>query len=416
MEGDCTVDQCRVSKINVIFVCVLCTIALTPKLGATFPAYISLFIAGLWCVDALFSLKFKISRDGLTLTSIMLLLFVVLYKILGISSAELGNYCTFISIIIIIWMMVYIKTNYSDDQKTFIFNFCNIIMEINVLINIFMFYNLSRFTRWSYVSASKMTEYVKLYNLGSTSFTTAALLFTCINIVMFIVSSKKTKHVICLISGAFYLIVCAGRATNLLLLLAFISLVLVYSKEKTSRMAPLIILFVAIILLAFSDQVLTALANIMPSERIAVRLNAISSFIQDEETNTSYMNRIEIIVLDFQTWLKSPMSFFFGIGDHRYLAGNLSDIYQIGISGHSDYFDFLAKYGILGFTLLNTLFVRLFLFVRQTSEYSRKWASLACCVVLVFVLRSLVGGIFSLNIAYMTFIMLPCSAVVLNEK
>ena len=138
-------------------------------------------------------------------------------------------------------------------------------------------------------------------------------------------------------------------------------------------------------------------------------------FLSGDDVECGYLSRIQIIALDFKTWLNNISSFLFGIGDHRYQAGHLSEIYNIGISGHSDYFDFLAKYGIIGFTILNMLFVSLYKFFKQEQTVMTKFTRYTLIVLVCFFVRSFVGSIFSMDIASTMFIFAPTAVFILGR-
>lgn len=407
------------NRINLFIVCVMFLLSITPMFNASVPMMVKVSLNLLWILEVLYKKSRAIPVKPLVVIPIILLFIIFSYKILGISSAEWGNYAIQLYFYTSIWMMMYINESYSDDDKQKLAFFCLAVISINIVSNIYMFYNLSNYTSWSYVGASKIDEYVRRYNLGSTSFVSAITLFWGV-ITSLLVEIKQTKKRIlftvinCM--SLFYLIVCSGRATTIILLSFMIILFILYRKSRTPSVVPLIITMLFLVIYLFRVPIIELVANILPNERMAVRINAIAQYLSGTTDGGLYLERIKIIALDFSTWLRSAQSFLFGIGDHRYLAGNLSDIYSIGISGHSDYFDFLAQYGLVGFTLVNFLFLELFNYFRYLQIDSDKMRRYLVIVLAIFFCRSLVGSVFSMDIASIMFVFAPVAFSLTNER
>ena len=405
------------NKFNIFILCLLIIITLTPKLSAMFPAYIILGLVFVWIINSLFRVNLCVQKESCILISFLLLFIVFLYKIIGISSAEWGNYCITFYFFSGFWIFLHTERYYKPYEKKKLAYIVLIVMFANVLTNIYMAMNIENFTAWSYVGASKITEYVTQYNLGSTNFTTTALLFSGITISLFLFDKGKRRLLWLLFSltAMIYLVLYAGRASNLILLIVMIILFCIYRNDKISTIAPILIGIGLLFFIFFGDALLDWMAEFIPSERIAVRIKAISFFLQGSSEGDLYMSRLEIVLMDFSTWTRSISSFIFGIGDHRYLNGNLNEIYSIGISGHSAYFDFLPQYGLIGFSLLNLLFFSFSKKIELINITSYKWKRYAKIIFLIVILRSLIGSIFSSDVTTMLFIGLPCSAYLLFD-
>lgn len=406
------------NDINLLMVCALVLVSVTPMVGSRVPMIVIMVLDFLWVVDVLIKRRFSISGDALIFLPLLLIGIIFFYKFSGISSAEWGNYAVQLFFYTSIWMMQFIKKEYSTSQKKGLAYFCYYLILANIISNIYMYYTISRYTSWSYVSASKMVEFVRNYNLGSTSFVSAVTVFSGVAFSLFVCAketSKKTIFAIGTVLSLFYLIVCSGRAITLIQIIVMFVLFFFYRNERTSNVVPLLIVFFAIAFYLLRIPIINGIAALLPNERMAVRIQAISQFLSGENVEGDYLSRIEIIALDFSTWLRSVSSFFFGIGDHRYLAGHLSDIYTIGISGHSDYFDFLAKYGIVGFTLLSILFMRLFKVFRTITFTDKRFKRYISIVFVVFLIRSVIGSVFSMDIAAVMFIFASNSEFLIDE-
>lgn len=405
--------------LHLVISCLLVVITITPMFSARVPMIVIMILDLVWVGIAIIQNHYRVLMRPSTVLSLILLVLVFLYKVIGVSSAEWGNYAIQLYFYSAIWMMVYIKNEYSSEEKHKLARICYIAFLLNIFSNIYMFYMLGRYTSWSFVGASKQEEYVRLYNLGATSFVSSVTLFSGISFSLF-VNSKGQKGRMLYGIGAglslFYIIICSGRATALIQLILMFVLFFLYRNQRTSNIVPLLVMVLAAFAFMFRIEIVNAIAHIIPNQRVAVRINAIAQFLSGDDVEGGYFSRIQIIALDFKTWLNDIGSFLFGIGDHRYQAGHLSEIYTIGISGHSDYFDFLAKYGIIGFTLLNMLFMSLFKFFKNTRTVLTKFSRYILIVLVCFFVRSIVGSIFSMDIASTMFIFVPTSIFILRRE
>ena len=404
---------------NLFIVCALVLVSVTPMIGSRVPMIIIMALDFLWVIDILIKKNRSLPGKAIIYLPLLIIGIVFAYKIIGISSAEWGNYAVQLFFYTSIWMMHYISDEYSISQKRSLSFFCYYLILANIISNIYMYYTIGRYTSWSYVSASKMEDFVRNYNLGSTSFVSTVTIFSGVAFSLFVCTKDKKKKILFAIGSIlslFYLIVCSGRATTLIQIVVMFVLFFLYRNERTSNVVPLVIVFLAIVFYLFRIQILNVISDLLPNERMAVRIRAIGQFVSGVDVEGDYLSRIEIIALDFSTWLRSFGSFFFGIGDHRYLAGHLSDIYTIGISGHSDYFDFLAKYGIVGFTLLNILFISLLKYFRTITSVDKRFRRYISIVFLVFLMRSVIGSIFSTDIAAAMFIFASNSMFMMDER
>jgi hypothetical protein len=314
-------------------------------------------------------------------------------------------------------MMLFIKRHYSEAEMKRLAYYGIIIFEANIVSNIFVYHNIGAYTNWSYVAAAKMPTLVRQLNLGSTPFATSVLLFTGIVLSLFICEKDRNKKYLWLmfsLTGVYYTAVCSGRASNLLLLVLMVFLFVINYNKKISGISSVVLVACFIAIWVFNQTIIDVLISIIPNQRIAVRLEAISRYLQGADDGGLYLDRIRIIQLSIETWLSGVDTFLFGIGDKRYLAGNLSEIYTLGISGHSDYLDTLARYGLLGFTLLNALLLSIINYTKKSLSIYSRWSRFTLIIYVILFARSIVGAIFSMNIAFIVFILLPISRCLIS--
>ena len=405
--------------INAALLICLLTMAVTPMLSARIPMIFFMVLVLVWVVDALFIYRYKVPGRSIIILPFIILMMIFFYKVAGVSSAEWGNYAVQLFFYTSIWMCAFTIDSFSIEQRKKIAKICYFIILANVVSNIVMFYNLHRYTAWSFVGASKIEDYVLRFNLGSTSFVSAITFFLGIALTLCVCSKNRKEKLLYGLGSAislYYLVVCSGRATTMILVIIMLLLFFLYRNRRYNSFIPIILVLILLLLYLFRIQIIDLISDLLPNQRMAVRIRAIGQYLSGYDSDEDYLGRIEIIGIDFSTWLRSIRSFCFGIGDHRYLAGHLNDIYSIGISGHSDYFDFLAQYGIIGFSLLNALLICLFQYIKTIGGKENRLARYSIIILLVFLLRSIVGSIFSMDIAAVMFIFFPSAICLVDER
>lgn len=186
------------------------------------------------------------------------------------------------------------------------------------------------------------------------------------------------------------------RATNVIIFVMAVILIFVFQGKKDVGRRGFIFTCVAFFVVLFSlgtgvfEALMTAVIDAVDSPRIADRFEAILVFLRtgNIEEAGGFSGRYDLIAQSFSTWLSSPVSFLFGVGDHRFdntLVGN-----------HSDIIDSLARYGLFGSALLFGILVSHFAIMRRelfaTNNNSLRYQILG--VFFLFVLRNVIGNSF----------------------
>lgn len=83
-------------------------------------------------------------------------------------------------------------------------------------------------------------------------------------------------------------------------------------------------------------------------ERIALRVQAMFNIFSGDESNTevNYLGRFTQNLVSIRTWLSNFMTILFGVGHH------LGRDYYNTVGQHSFYIDYLAKYGLIGTSIV----------------------------------------------------------------
>lgn len=177
-------------------------------------------------------------------------------------------------------------------------------------------------------------------------------------LVVFAYKQKKLNVVqtLCLSIGIFFLVLLSEYTTAFLLFLLTTLLFLVKRDLRKSHLVLLMIVAVIFSVL-FSNaisQLLTGLAELLDSEIISTRLQALAGGRTGLETAED--NRMGLYLKSLNTFLSHPL---FG----TFLQGGT------GIGGHSFILDMLAQYGMLGVAVLFCMYRKIYtLFYKQYSN------------------------------------------------
>ena len=107
------------------------------------------------------------------------------------------------------------------------------------------------------------------------------------------------------------------------------------------------------------------LYNITPESRLFNKIRDIQTAMTYGVDEDSFSNRWGLYMLSLKTWLESPSSFLFGIGEDKTIVEKTG--YTLGgalkIGGHSDFLDAFAKWGLLGSSFIIWYMVMAFRYI-----------------------------------------------------
>lgn len=182
------------------------------------------------------------------------------------------------------------------------------------------------------------------------------------------------------------------RGTNVIMTAAELGLILLFLVKRKSIIVPLFVVIIVAVIIALSENNLMYLfewlAQVVPSERLSIRFSAISqamAFQSVEAGGGSLATRGELMATSWNTFTSSFGHIVFGAGEH---FGNNN------IIGHHSFFlDTLARYGIIGGSLMAVYFVKQYKMVMCFLDRNKEWSLyMQCAIVFVFyVLRNFYG-------------------------
>lgn len=349
---------------------------------------------------------------------IVLLIFYVfltiLYRIIGKSDGYWGNsmheYSFFVSFIVFLLVI----DGLSNKQIKFIYWPMIVIATVNVIDNIYLYNLYPQLAGEQYFMEE---DFLSSINAGGTSFYTFCLFLFNIFFFVFLNSSdKKLKRLfICLsIITAIYIFGFCGKGS--IVVYTLLSIPLQYFAFKTKR--PSLFLFVGgfwglfflLFVSFFSEEIVNLILSISPIERVSVRLITLidnDSVYANEYTVTG---RTTLYLLSLKTWVSNFENFLFGIGDIRADIGAAAT----GIGQHSEFFDSLARYGLIGGLFLYSILKRFFNSI--FSFFDQKYRFQLYIILGIIILCGCTKKLFMPNIGAVLFIILPLTAKLANPK
>ena len=329
-------------------------ILLTPQLYEGFGNGV---VFALYCAAVLWGFLTRVQIPRSALFGLAFFGIAAIYAALGISTAAWGNYYK----LLVFYTFPFVAEVFFKDlnQKA------NPLMMIALLIaSIYnAVYNLILNLTISEVSVkiNFVTDYAHLHP-GGTLFAFQLLLLLIVLIPFFRRSRYQALMLVTILVSAACLLM-FQRAIMMFALLIFLFLYVVFSRKTSSAATLLKTIFLALTLtlaFVFLDKILLWLIEVIPGERIKIRLSGTLQYITSGTDDTfSFSNRWNLYNAAFHTFTRSFSNFLFGVGFH---LDNVTYEYLLtaGGTGHSELLDAAARFGILGLMPVIGFFVSLY--------------------------------------------------------
>ena len=395
--------------IAVTIVIIMLEIPYIPKLLGGNPALIP-FMLLFWA--GTFFRRISIKRRNLAFSICVIVYFSVsfLYKIVGISTAGIGNYINPIAYFFCFSVMNKSIDNMSRTQKLFLF------WTIILTVCFTMASNWILYNRYGNVYF-RISQYVDtLTNNVNTQYTVAVMLLSGISLICFLHTrnNKLLWIVIFIITNLFNFFV-TQRGIVLLLSVAMFALIIVFNRKRQSASMVLLLVVGIFLILAifYFDAMIEIVGRFIHSDRLMMRLYQISRALSAGDINEgggSLSARFRLYMQSIETWLRSTSNFLFGVGDHK--ATNTV------IGNHSQLTDLLGQYGL--FVALATYYA----VYRTLKEALRKLRLekrspiyfQVVIVYLIFAVRGVLGYVLFGTIGVQLFLMLPIAISLLKDE
>jgi len=403
----------QTNKANLFIFAVIALYALM-SLGPHLLSFIPRIVHYIIC----FALLFYFIIQGLLSSSnigrkvlIAMLLFIMLiwlYYVFSYTTASIGNVYNQTSFLLFIPITLYVERYFSKSQKKILLALLFYVIIISV------FKSIQQYT--FYGEMVRLLSDEELENKGfinSTNFNTSILLiFGTLFMVFLNINSGLLKVFILSFEVLFffYLFFCGARGSVVLALLVFLFLLpfIKYSginaTVKTFLISALILFF--IVFLFEKNFIFDFLISISP-ERLSDRFLDLKQTANNGFNDNSLSGRYGLFAVSLRSWLNNPISFLFGIGDHRGSFNGMLSYADAGIGGHSELLDSLARWGLLGGILLYVILKSVYLkskILFEAKILSRQSIAIYSLFIYCFVFKSVFYPNIGCSFFLMTFL------------
>jgi hypothetical protein len=293
----------------------------------------------------------------------------VLYRFVGISSGDFGNYAYRLLWLFSVWMAFYVWKFRSTSERKLLAVVISLEFLANLVYSAYFHYLFPEFNAVYQASDEYLAIYGKV-NIGSTTSTMAALFYTLFLLILLRLNNQNFSNfnrrvlwsIECLL---IYYIIFEGDSTTTTITLIFSALFILFHKEKNSLL-PILICCLFLLLFNVYLSVVVDFCRQYINDRLADRLVAISHMFSQKESydEENILSRLPMLWFDIKSWFSSPLSIFLGNGYHSVATGELMrDIVVNKAGGHSAIFDSLSRYGLVGLFLMIKLLKNLIIWL-----------------------------------------------------
>lgn len=342
-------------RLNFFLIIIHCAIAFTPYLSGALFAELDVLI--MFCFALQFIGNIKDSHfTGILYSLVAVIALMVIYVILGISSSSIGaTIASPLSFMFspLLAMYCFQEFNVRDIKK--------LLITLLAIAFANLLYNCIVSTANPMLQFYLDGENRARMNIGWTDYSHFAVFLFLSMLCVF--QTSKNSHtripvLVVMFVSAYYVLICGQRATCVIFM-AIMSVILFLSNYKVSKSTYIILLALCSgLCIVFYDQIVRLSMEIIKSERLIDRLSSIENLnaIDDD----SFSGRIYFYRISVETFLSSFKNFMFGVGVHPLEDLRFRAVGNVG--GHSQIFDLIAQYGILGTALMIVYFKKLKLY------------------------------------------------------
>lgn len=403
---------------NVLLIALLAVVFDIMILPDVLPNFVPILLFLLWCISAFFieGNLIKTVKRSESVWWIVILLWEAIWVLFGFSDILFTNILFRIPAYCLPIVLSFVIRYYYYREKVLLFVVLFLIILFNIVKNdIIGYYNPSMY------ELSRIDD----FTANSTTFTAVSLFFFP---VCFLLLKNQTSKYIKLAAWfsigatAYYFFVLNSRGIAFFLFLIILTGFLFSPKRSFNNINPLylnitvlsLILFFYLLFNPFIDALSVVFAG---NERMLTKFNNITDFTQSPNMHNdgSLESRIQLTQVSLHTWIGSLTNFFFGKGEQIIDDNSMQGLINAGVGEHSQFFDYLARYGLLGGIILYKAVKNTFSFVlrraRNTKMYNRIFVILFVFILYSFMNNSLIG-----NILFVVFLVLPLVVDIIENK
>ena len=401
-------DSRTVGQISLFFICVFCVVLTSPFFSAvgTETVLITLLSCSLLFYNGYNAISS--ASKGLVFLNLLFLTIMIVYKILGVSSADWVYPAGYMG-----WMFTSILGCYLVKNANY--------TQLKILFGTIYIACVGYCAYISVIGNRVMQDDVELgVELATAMYSSAFMLFSGSCLILFLNVKEIPFKILAMIGimiPAYANFAVLQRGTNAIFSIVLYALILLFN-GKRSRFVYVFFFFLLIVLLVIFQTglyvyILDGLINVISSERIASRIDSLNVFLQTGDyvyAGTSVRTRSILLVKTWTTFTNSFPDIMFGVGDHRNYTGP--------IGNHNELIDMLARYGIVfSAPLFVILFKQYAWFKELFYEYkSNKVYFQAIAVFVIYIARNIIGSALTSAVSIQMFLFLPIVVIMVKNQ
>ena len=405
-----TIDSQSTKKHSFLLVSlIVLIIALFFSEFTTYSNYIIYPVMALWVPFIINNKSLAKQYRSFVLVSVVLLFIIVFYSMLGYSSMGRTPLLRNISWMIVGIISLYAMRYFSVFEKKVLL----VVLTITIIVLLISFISLGQsIVAFGDIEDASMT--------AGTWYGSMFMLLSGISLIALLKIKAWFPRIVSLLIFLLTLylnIAILQRGTNVIFTVAELLLILLFSvNNKTFTGIVSVAIMVSLMVFLSSDLLVDLfdwLASVSFSQRLANRFQQISLALTYESIESgggSFEARYELIMISWNTFTSSIGHFVFGAGEHW----NTNNI----IGHHSFIVDTLARYGIMGGTLLYIYFKNQYHIINSIINKKTEWALyMQCTVVFVFyILRNFYGNLSNATVVVILFLYFPLILNVIKKN
>lgn len=401
-------------QINIFLICLFAIGIFTPFILNKYLLFVC-SVGFLFFINTIKIWRKCLFKNKLFMWCTVLFCIELLYRILGISSAAIGNYAlrflTYISVYIYIYTYTYIplKGHY------FIVRFSILVILLNLLDNIRIYTLYPELRGTGVLTNVDYLNSLGILNLGSTSFSYVILFLGIFSFYIFLLKINSYKGLIYFILFIFfsiYILYYTGSGTIIISFISFIFLVLIFYRRKKIKIFKLFIFTVLFLILlkVFNKFFFNIIYVLEPfvGKKVATRCLVILNIFNGNYSlsNKVYLSRIYFLIFNFKVWLSSIENFILGNGYHTYSGLSVEEaLIKTGDGGHSGFGDLIPRYGILGLSICINITKNIFC-LKNYCRTKRKH-NLFFILFMIFLFNNIFNDIMTYDIIFILLVFYP---------
>ena len=394
-------------SLNMFLTILLVGIMLNPYLSINYNGYILIAIFALWASSCFLFCKWStIVSNPLFLWPSLFLLYQFFMLIIGLSTISIENIIVRMPIYYIPLYARLVIRKYKKIELIILSKLILFIYFINILIVVI--------TTNSETTNNEEGLFIATNFVLLVAATSLIILFLLMN------SANKNNllYKFILLMNIYYLVLLNSRFIAISILLMCIAIMFfiqyIWQKKSNKIYRIVFILIILLIILFNLINIISLFGYIEGNDWMQEKVDDLTALLKGNKITSygSLSQRISLYGISIETFTSSFSNLILGGGEKAYPVANNYYANLYGVGGHSELFDMLAEYGILGFILVITWLIHIY--KKQIYNSDKRIKNQIRTVWLFILLYGVVNNFIYGNLFCMAFLYLPIKLKLMN--